>query len=146
MTKLNWEKATSQEKARPPRKGKRPIAWYWTPARMNGVCHQCAESIAKGERIAYMHVEQTVLCEVCADAQGIVPHDSRAMRATREGRRRAKTRPRKRPCSECGRVWTTRGICRPCKRRRKAKPVEVTQEDIDRFAAAMSQKWRPTGA
>lgn len=76
-------------------------------------------------------------------------YDSRKGRSRRPPKQNKNAYVPKRPCSSCGYNWTTKGMCKPCRKRRKkglppAKRINVTQDDIDRFADALNKKWQPT--
>ena len=78
----------------------------------------CKSTIAPTERIGDERPDDlTVLCRKCHGHF----HDGRGVRSAKK----RKTRAKKQPCSVCGHIWTTKGICRPCRNGRKRKPEPV---------------------
>lgn len=59
--------------------------WWWTISKRGTICHCCSESLGRGALIAYEHVGKRVLCESCADHEG-VSGECRESRAARKAR------------------------------------------------------------
>jgi hypothetical protein len=90
-TKIDPRKArikqSRRENRRRQRHGKKALPsvpnWWWTPAHAMTACHSCREQVPERARIAYDSHAKTVLCEICADSQGVSAEcrESRKMRA-----------------------------------------------------------------
>jgi hypothetical protein len=61
--------------------------WWWTIG-SGGRCDRCGGQVLPGQTIAYNHWGQAVLCEDCAEADGIADQcvESRRLRRARRQR------------------------------------------------------------
>lgn len=95
----------------------------------------------------------TLLCDRCHalfhDKLEVVKTPKR--RASPRRPKRSKYSDRHHPCTRCGRRWTTKAMCRPCRKKSRRKSNgeltrrgPVTQDDIRRLADAMNGKWKST--
>lgn len=75
--RLDWEKAAKRPQ---PQQAKPQVsAWWWVPNRVEGPCHECHERMARGQLVAYSHLAQTAVCELCGEKYS--PRTSRAAAA-----------------------------------------------------------------
>lgn len=62
--------------------------WFRTPASFHTRCHRCADTIPKGEPMAFRSAkyerDRRVLCEDCAAELGISTQDSKRMQKSRQ--------------------------------------------------------------
>lgn len=56
-----------------------PTSWWWTESR-GGCCDECREP-TKGTIIAFDSGSRTVLCQICADEQGVADECRESKRA-----------------------------------------------------------------
>ena len=82
MTRLDWEKASAREAARP--EPKQVVAWWWTPAVHPSECAECRFVTPRGSLVAWNHGLRASKCEVCG-AKHAPQLSKRAMTQPRVG-------------------------------------------------------------
>lgn len=56
--------------------------WWWVFGK-GGTCGGCSASIAKGQPIAFRASDKEVRCQVCVDAESLLPRESKRFKQAR---------------------------------------------------------------
>lgn len=96
-----------RSKKRSKKKRRSTPDWWWIASRFDGTCDGCSEVFGAGDRICWRGEPKRVLCEICAEREGV---SSEAKLSKSVKPERASVPPRSSVSNPCGAEYPD-GLC-----------------------------------